>query len=102
VIAEGKKEIAFNSGQARDFLAGREGRPPSRRDTIRALRRAEKLCPALICGHTPGDGRQTMRLTGKAEDLQDSRIIQEGPDRDRRQRLRMEEARIVFFKEGAF
>jgi len=43
-----------------------------------------------------------MRLTGKAEDLQDSRIIQEGPDRDRRQRLRMEEARIVFFKEGAF
>jgi len=28
VIAEGEKEIAFNSGQARDFLAGREGRPP--------------------------------------------------------------------------
>lgn len=102
VIAEGKKEIAFNSGQARDFLAGREGRPPSRRDTIRALRRAERLCPALICDHTPNDGRQTMRLTGRAEDLQDSGLIQENADRDRRQRLRMEEARIIFLKEGAF
>ena len=53
-IAEGKKEVAFNSAQTRDFLAGREGKSPSRRDAIRALRRAEKLCPALRCGHTPG------------------------------------------------
>jgi ElaB/YqjD/DUF883 family membrane-anchored ribosome-binding protein len=68
-IAEGKKEIAFSSIQARAFLAGREGKPPSRRDTIRALRRAEKICPTLSCAHTPNDGRQTIRLTGKAEDL---------------------------------
>ncbi|NPV62800.1 MAG: hypothetical protein HPY61_09265 [Methanotrichaceae archaeon] len=102
VIAEGKKEISFNSCQARQFLAGREGRPPSRRDTIRALRRAERLCPALVCNHTPNDGRQTIRLTGRAEDLRDPGINQGAQDRDRRQRLRMEEARIIFFKEGAF
>jgi hypothetical protein len=74
-LAEGKKEISHNSGQARQFLAGREGKPPSRRDVIRALRRAEKLCPALVCGHTPGDGRQTMRLTAKVEELKDAPII---------------------------
>ena len=74
-LAEGKKEISLNSGQARQFLAGREGKPPSRRDAIRALRRAEKLCPALVCGHTPGDGRQTMRLTAKVEELKDASIM---------------------------
>ncbi len=74
-LAEGKKEISLNSGQARQFLAGREGKPPSRRDAIRALRRAEKLCPALVCGHTPGDGRQTMRLTAKVEELKDAPIM---------------------------
>ena len=74
-IAEGKKEVAFNSAQTRDFLAGREGKSPSRRDAIRALRRAEKLCPALRCGHTPGDGRQTIRLIAKVEELQDSPIF---------------------------
>ena len=74
-LAEGKKEISLNSGQARQFLAGREGKPPSRRDAIRALRRAEKLCPALVCGHTPGDGRQTTRLTAKVEELKDVPIM---------------------------
>jgi len=74
-IAEGNKEVAFNSAQTRDFLAGREGKSPSRRDAIRALRRAEKLCPALRCGHTPGDGRQTIRLIAKVEELQDSPIF---------------------------
>jgi hypothetical protein len=68
-LAEGKKEISLNSSQARQYLAGREGKPPSRRDAIRALRRAERLCPALSCGHTPGEGRQTMRLTARTEDL---------------------------------
>ena len=99
-LAEGRKEISLNSSQARQYLAGREGKPPSRRDAIRALRKAEKLCPALTCGHTPGDGRQTMRLTGKAEDLKDAQIVEESLDRDRRQRSRMEELRIIFFKEG--
>lgn len=98
-LAEGKEKISLNSGQARQFLAGREGKPPSRRDAIRALRRAEKLCPALICDHTPNDGRQTMRITAKAADLKDSEIIKIDKDRAQRQRSRMEELRVVFFKE---
>jgi hypothetical protein len=99
ILAEGKEKISLNSGQARQFLAGREGKPPSRRDAIRALRRAEKVYPALICDHTPGDGRQTMRITAKAADLKDSEIIKIDMDRAQRQRSRMEELRVVFFKE---
>jgi len=99
-IAEGKKEVTFNSSQARQYLAGREGKPPSRRDAIRALRRAEKICPALICGHTPNDGRQTMRLAAKTEELNGSEIIKIDVERDRRQRSRMDEALVIFgFKE---
>ncbi len=98
-LAEGRKEISLNSGQARQFIAGREGKPPSRRDAIRALRRAEKLCPALSCDHTPGDGRQTIRLTAKTENLKDSEIIKEDLERTGRQRSRLEELRIIFFKE---
>ncbi|MFZ3149449.1 MAG: hypothetical protein WA137_10450 [Methanothrix sp.] len=89
VLAEDKKEISLNSGQARQFLAGREGKPPSRRDAIRALRRAEKLCPALQCGHTPGDGRQTIRLTARAGDLNCSEVAKDDLRRDQRQRSRM-------------
>jgi hypothetical protein len=99
ILAEGKKEIAFNSGQARDYLAGREGKTPSRRDTIRALRRAERICPALTCDHTPNDGRQTTRLTAKVEDLKQSDILKVERDRHHWQRSRMEELRIIFFKE---
>ena len=99
-IAQGKREISFNSSQARDFLSGREGTPPSRRDTIRALRRAERICPALDCDHTPNDGRQTVRLTAKADDLKNSDIIKIERDCDSRQRSRLDELKIVFFKEG--
>ena len=41
-IAQGKREISFNSSQARDFLSGREGIPPSRRDTIRGSEESRK------------------------------------------------------------
>jgi hypothetical protein len=99
-IAEGKKEIAFNSSQARQFLAGREGQEPSRRDTIRALRRAERICPALNCGHTPYDGRATIRLVAKVEDLKSTEIKNDCIDRIPRQRSRLEELKIVFFKEA--
>jgi hypothetical protein len=99
IIAQGRKEVAFNSSQARDFLSGREGKTPSRRDTIRALKRAEKICPALACGHTPNDRRQTTRLTATVEDLKQSDIIKIERDRDTRQRSRMDELRIIFFKE---
>jgi hypothetical protein len=67
-LAEGKEKVALNSSQARQFLAGREGKPVSRRDCIRALHRAEKICPALECGHL-GDGRATTRLTGRVQEL---------------------------------
>jgi hypothetical protein len=102
IIAEGKKEVAFNSAQTRDFLAGREGKPPSRRDTIRALKRAEKICPALVCKPTPNDGRQTMRLTARAEDLKDPSFVEEPLHCATRQRSRMDEIRMIFFKEGVF
>jgi len=95
-IAEGKKEIALNSGQARAFLAGREGRPPSRRDAIRALRRAEKICPALNCGHTPNDGRRTIRLTAKADELNDSEIMKEDIGRNSWQRSVLDDIKIMF------
>jgi len=101
-MAEGKEKVSLSSSQARQYLAGREGKPPSRRDAIRALRRAEKLCPALQCSHTPGDGRQTVRLTARTEDLKEAQIEEESPHCDTRQRSRMEEARMIFFKEGAF
>ncbi len=83
-LAEGKEKIALDSSQARQYLAGREGKPPSRRDAIRALRRAEKICPALSCGHTPNDGRQTIRLTAKADDLKETAICDTWQRSDRR------------------
>jgi len=70
-----RKEISFDSQQARILFSGAGGEPVSRRDTIRAMRRAESLWPALACGHRPNDGRQTTRLTGKTENLKDSPII---------------------------
>lgn len=67
-----RKEIAIDSQQARMLFSGAGGEQVSRKETIRAMRRAEALWPALRCGHRPGDGRQTTRLTAKVEDLQDS------------------------------
>ncbi|OPY55340.1 MAG: hypothetical protein A4E49_00460 [Methanosaeta sp. PtaU1.Bin112] len=68
VLAEGKEKVSLSSPQARQYLAGMEGEPVSRRDCIRALHRAERICPALECGHL-GDGRRTARLTARAEDI---------------------------------
>jgi hypothetical protein len=70
-----RKEIALDSQQARILFSGAGGEPVSRKETIRALKRAESLWPALKCGHRPNDGRQTIRLTAKVEDLKDSPII---------------------------
>jgi hypothetical protein len=64
-----RKEIALDSQQARILFSGAGGEPVSRKETIRALKRAESLWPALKCGHRPNDGRQTMRLTIKRTDL---------------------------------
>ena len=72
-IQEGphRKEIAIDSQQARILFSGAGGEPVSRKETIRAMKRAEVLWPALRCGHRPNDGRQTTRLTAKVDDLQD-------------------------------
>lgn len=70
-----RKEIALDSQQARILFSGAGGEPVSRKETIRAMRRAEALWPALNCGHKPNDGRQTTRLTAKVEELKDVPII---------------------------
>jgi hypothetical protein len=69
-----RKEIALDSQQARILFSGAGGEPVSRKETIRAMRRAEALWPALKYGHRPNDGRQTTRLTAKVDELKDSPI----------------------------
>ena len=64
-----KRDVALDSQQARILFSGASGEPVSRKETIRAMKRAETLWPALNCGHRPNDGRQTMRLTIKRTDL---------------------------------
>jgi len=68
ILAEGREKVSLTSPQARQFLAGREGGPISRRDCIRALKRAEKICPPLVYGHL-GDGRATTRLIARTHEL---------------------------------
>lgn len=68
---ERRTEIALDSQQARMLFSGAGGEHVSRKETIRAMRRAEALWPALRCGHRPNDGRQTTRLTARVEELQD-------------------------------
>jgi hypothetical protein len=65
----GKRDIALDSQQARLLFSGKSGEPVSRKETIRAMKRAEALWPALRCGHRPNDSRQTMRLTIDRKDL---------------------------------
>lgn len=72
---ERRTEIALDSQQARMLFSGAGGEPVSRKETIRAMRRAEALWPALRCGHRPGDGRQTTRLTAKVEEMKNVPII---------------------------
>jgi len=86
-----KKDFVFGSPDVRTFLAGKEGQAPSRRDAIRAMEKAESLFPALLCEHTPNDGRQTMRIIAKVDDLDYSNIIEEDCERSKWQRFRMTE-----------
>jgi hypothetical protein len=65
----GKRDVALDSQQARLLFSGKSGEPVSRRDTIRSMKRAEALWPALRCDHRPNDGRLTMRLTIERKDL---------------------------------
>ena len=63
------KDISLDSGQVRLLFAGKEGEEVSRKETIKAMMRAKRLWPALLCSHRPGDGRRTMRLVAKEEDI---------------------------------
>jgi hypothetical protein len=65
----GKRDVALDSQQTRLLFSGAGSEPVSRKETIRAMKRAEALWPALRCDHRPNDGRQTMRLTIKRTDL---------------------------------
>jgi hypothetical protein len=71
---ERRTEIALDSQQARVLFSGASSEHVSRKETIRAMRRAETLWPALRCSHRPNDGRQTTRLTAKVEELHDMPI----------------------------
>src|SRR5271157_1917454 len=75
-----RKEISLDSQQARFLFSGKNPEKVSRRDTIRAMRTVEELCPAMTCDHRPNDGRMTMRLTAKVEDLKDTPPIMEYRD----------------------
>jgi hypothetical protein len=86
-----KKDFAFGSPDVRTFLAGKEGQAPSRRDAIRAMEKAESLFPALRCEHTPNDGRQTMRIIAKVDDLGYCDIVEKDCERNKWQRFRMTE-----------
>ena len=66
---QGKRDVSLDSQQARLLFSGKSKERVSRRDTIRAMKRAEALWPALTCAHRPNDGRQTMRVTIPREDL---------------------------------
>ena len=70
-----RKEIALDSQQARILFSGASKEKVSRKETIRAMKRAEVLWPALRCGHRPNDGRQTTRLTASVEELQDQPVF---------------------------
>jgi hypothetical protein len=80
-----RKEIALDSSHTRVLFSGVGGEPVSRKETIRAMRRAESLWPALKCGHRPNDGRKTMRLTISQADMG---ILPEFEYRDTWQRSR--------------
>ncbi len=64
-----RKEIALDSSHARVLFSGADGEHVSRKEIIRSMKRAERLWPALLCSHRPGDGRKTMRITARAEDV---------------------------------
>ena len=70
-----RKEIALDSQQARILFSGASKEKVSRKETIRAMRRAEALWPSLQCGHRPNDGRQIMRITASVDELQDSPVM---------------------------
>jgi len=99
IASQVKKEVSFTSSQAKEYIAGMEGAQPSRRDTLRALRRASQICPALDFAAVPGDLRGTKRLVLDKTDFADIDIESNSPqglDRCLRQQIRQKEIREIF------
>lgn len=65
-----KKEISVNSKEVRSLINGSEGSIVSRKEAIKAMKRATSMLPGLKCSHRPNDGRMTMRLTARLDDLE--------------------------------
>jgi len=97
---QGKEKALVTSTEARTYLAGQEGKAPSRRDTLRAFKKATQIMPAIDLERVPNDLRETRRLA-----LDRDSILPIDPDPEIKtksshwQRSRMEEIRMIFFKE---
>lgn len=97
---QGKEKALVTSTEARTYLAGQEGRAPSRRDTLRAFKRATQIMPAIDLERVPNDLRETRRLA-----LDRDSILSIDPDPEIKtksshwQQSRMDEIRMIFFKE---
>jgi len=99
IASQVKKEVSFTSSQAKEYIAGMEGAQPSRRDTLRALRRASQICPALDFAAVPGDLRGTKRLILDKTDFADIDIESNSPqglNRILQQRIREKEIKEIF------
>lgn len=95
-----RKEIALDSSQCRILFSGKDNSGKvSRRDTIRAMKKAWNYWPDLRLEHRPNDGRMTMRLIGEVKDLS---VSPEFEYRDAKpkgsiwQRSKLDEAMVIF------
>jgi hypothetical protein len=97
---QGKEKALVTSTEARTYLAGQEGKAPSRRDTLRAFKRATQIMPAIDLERVPNDLRETRRL---ALDKDSILSIDPNPEVKTKsshwQRSKMEKIRMIFFKE---
>ena len=65
-----KKEISVDSKEVRSLINGSEGSIVSRKEAIKAMKRATSMLSGIKCSHRPNDGRMTMRLTARLDDLE--------------------------------
>lgn len=94
-----RKELSLDSQQCRLLFSGKHGEKVSRRDTIRAMMKAKQYWPDLTLQHRPNDGRGTMRLLGRAEDLAlppEFEYIDTKPKGSIWQRSRLDELAVIF------
>lgn len=93
---QGKEKAQVTTIEARTYLAGQEGKPPSRRDAIRAFKKATEIMPAINMERVPNDLRGTKRLVLKKDD---ALSVDQKTKGDHWQRSRGDEIRMIFFKE---